>query len=191
MTMEFDHYEVVPHRLPQVIVHKKLYSPAAFKGGRLRYYQAMTRYILMLLGVGVLISGAVVVRNVAHDKVDTATVPINDTTVATSAVSTHVSATPPPTSGSYTSAGVTPHLSNSFAERVFKQSNVPTHARASRHRGTGKAEEQISGFDAVADKYGFIVAYPDANGSQWVPSGQVTILMHSRPSFSSSLPNTN
>jgi polyhydroxybutyrate depolymerase len=38
--------------------------------------------------------------------------------------------------------------------------------------GTGAAMERISNFDTVADQSGFIVAYPDSVGAEWVLSGQ-------------------
>jgi polyhydroxybutyrate depolymerase len=37
--------------------------------------------------------------------------------------------------------------------------------------GTGAQMENLTGFDALADQYGFFVAYPDSVGAQWDLSG--------------------
>jgi polyhydroxybutyrate depolymerase len=37
--------------------------------------------------------------------------------------------------------------------------------------GSGAKMEQITGFDALADQYGFFVAYPDSAGATWVLTG--------------------
>ena len=37
--------------------------------------------------------------------------------------------------------------------------------------GTGAEMENITAFDALADQYGFLVAYPESNGSNWVITG--------------------